>query len=317
MIVIQNSDSQKNKKNTRNIQNAVVDIDEELIKTENKMADKVRDLDKAKGAYDRKDSKESIMAHRRKYTQIEGMEDCSTSEDGHTDAGDYLKSFIFGGLDGTVTTFTLVCAAIGGSYPVSTLMVLGIAKVLGDAISMGLGDAMSEMAESEFVKAEKAREKWEMQNFLEGELDEMVELYVKKGFEKKDAQQILNLMVKKNPEFFLDHMLVQELGLMPPDEDDSPVMKGIVMFCSFACCGMCVLVPFVVAERSTLSRSSSRVFAYSICVGITMLVLGGLGVIKAKVSKQSEFKSAIQYIAVGGFSAFVAFGISSLVSSYH
>ena len=95
------------------------------------MASNVRDLGEAQNAYDRRDSKESIMAHRRKYTAIDGVDNCdSKSEDGHSDAGDYLKSFIFGGLDGTVTTFTLACAAIGGNYPVETLMVLGVAKVL-------------------------------------------------------------------------------------------------------------------------------------------------------------------------------------------
>ena len=282
------------------------------------MASNVRDLGKAQNAYDRRDSKESIMAHRRKYTAIDGVDNCDTnSEDGHSDAGDYLKSFIFGGLDGTVTTFTLACAAIGGNYPVQTLMVLGVAKVLSDAISMGLGDAMSEMAETEFVNAEKAREKWEMQNYLEGELEEMVELYVKKGFEEKDASQILNIMVKKNPEFFLNHMLVQELGLMPPDEDDSPLLKGLVMFCSFAICGMAVLIPFVVAEKFTLHHSSSRNMAYMVCIAITVCVLGGLGVVKARFSKQNPVKSGFQYVAVGGLSAFVAFAISSAVSAYH
>jgi VIT1/CCC1 family predicted Fe2+/Mn2+ transporter len=280
------------------------------------MASTVRDLNEAQNAYDRRDSKESIMAHRKKYTSIGGMDGDAHSEDGHSDAGDYLKSFIFGGLDGTVTTFTLVCAAIGGSYPVATLMVLGVAKVLSDAISMGLGDALSEMAEGEFVRAEKAREKWEMQNYLEGELEEMVELYVKKGFKEQDAKKILKLMVDKNPAFFLDHMLVQELGLMPPDEDDSPIMKGLVMFCSFAFCGMCVLIPFVIAERSTLQKSSQRSLAYAVCVFITMCVLGGLGVVKAKVSKQNPVKSGFQYIAVGGLSASVAFGISAFVRAY-
>ena len=282
------------------------------------MASNVRDLGKAQNAYDRRDSKESIMAHRRKYTAIDGLDNCDkNSEDGHSDAGDYLKSFIFGGLDGTVTTFTLACAAIGGNYPVQTLMVLGVAKVLSDAISMGLGDAMSEMAETEFVNAEKAREKWEMQNYLEGELEEMVELYVKKGFEEKDASQILNIMVKKNPEFFLNHMLVQELGLMPPDEDDNPLLKGLVMFCSFAICGMAVLIPFVVAEKFTLHHSSSRNMAYMVCIAITVCVLGGLGVVKARFSETESCKERFQYIAVGGLSTKRYSQHGTMVSSYH
>ena len=80
---------------------------------------------------------------------------------------------------------------------------------------------------------------------------------------------------------------------------------------------MAVLIPFVVAEKFTLHHSSSRNMAYMVCIAITVCVLGGLGVVKARFSKQNPVKSGFQYVAVGGLSAFVAFAISSAVSAYH
>jgi hypothetical protein len=58
--------------------------------------------------------------------------------------------------------------------------------------------------------------------YTEGEKREMVELYIKRGMTETDAENVIEIMSKyKN--FFLDVMMVEELGLMPPDEDDSPV----------------------------------------------------------------------------------------------
>ena len=274
------------------------------------MADRVRDLEKAKDAWDRKSSLESIVAHKMKVNNgTDTGED--NDEGGHSTAGPYLKSLVFGGLDGTVTTFTLVCASIGGNFSTGTLVVMGVAKVLSDAISMGLGDTVSEMAEYSFVTAEREREQWEMQNFLEGEMDEMVELYVQKGFKEADARKILHLMVQKNPDFFLDHMLVQELGLMPPDEDDNPVKKGLVMFTSFCLCGMLVLFPFVILENETSGNG-----AYILSIFVSIAVLATLGATKASFTKQNRALSAVQYVLIGGLSACTAYMISSAMKSF-
>ena len=48
---------------------------------------------------------------------------------------------------------------------------------------------------------------------LQGEIKEMVDLYVEKGISQPDAENIISTM-SKYPEFFVDHMMVQELGLM-------------------------------------------------------------------------------------------------------
>ncbi len=47
----------------------------------------------------------------------------------------------------------------------------GIANVVGDALSMGLGEWIGERSEIEFTRAEFKREKWEMDNHPEGKFD--------------------------------------------------------------------------------------------------------------------------------------------------
>lgn len=47
---------------------------------------------------------------------------------------------------------------------------MGLANLIADAISMGLGDALSEKAELDYIHREWKRETWEMDNNPQGEV---------------------------------------------------------------------------------------------------------------------------------------------------
>lgn len=55
----------------------------------------------------------------------------------------YLPQIIYGGIDGLVTTFAVVAGATGGWLSSKTVIVLGIANVLADGISMSIGAYLS------------------------------------------------------------------------------------------------------------------------------------------------------------------------------
>lgn len=71
---------------------------------------------------------------------------------------------------------------------------------------MGLGDCMSEAAEEDFIRGERKREAWEMANYPEGEMAEMVEIYKQKGFSHTEAARIIDLMTRspKTHEYFVE-----------------------------------------------------------------------------------------------------------------
>jgi len=94
--------------------------------------------------------------------------------------GEFIKSIIYGGLDGIMTTFSIVAAVQGASIAPAVVLVFGLANVFADSLSMGLGDYLSEKAEIDFAISERGREKWEFENFQEGEIDEMIQIYEKK-----------------------------------------------------------------------------------------------------------------------------------------
>ena len=81
----------------------------------------------------------------------------------------------------------------------------------------------------------------------------MVEIYQKKyDISKEDAYYILSSMANYK-QLFIDHMMVLELGLMPPEENNEPFKNGLITFTSFIFFGSISLLQFDV----TLLNSSS------------------------------------------------------------
>ena len=116
----------------------------------------------------------------------------------HKKSGEFIKSIMFGGMDGIITTFAVVSGATGGGLGacfceclrqvmllfltvnsrlvvalpftgIDVILILGFSNIIADALSMGVGDALSSKAENEYILRERKREAWEFQNFPEGE----------------------------------------------------------------------------------------------------------------------------------------------------
>ena len=61
---------------------------------------------------------------------------------------------MFGGLDGIITTFAVVAAVSGADMDGNVVILMGIANLVSDGISMGLGDYFSEKSEKDYIKNE-------------------------------------------------------------------------------------------------------------------------------------------------------------------
>lgn len=59
----------------------------------------------------------------------------------------YLKAVVFGANDGIVTTFAVVAGVAGAGLAPSVIIILGIANMVADGISMAVGDFLGERSE--------------------------------------------------------------------------------------------------------------------------------------------------------------------------
>ncbi|OEH75906.1 integral membrane [Cyclospora cayetanensis] len=241
-----------------------------------------RDLQKARLAFRTKDIDATRAAHQQRnlhnheqngYDELSGVH----REAHKTTSSEYLKAVVFGGLDGIVTIFAIVAGCVGANLHPSKVVIIGIGNLLADAISMGFGEFVSSAAEEDFVKSEREREEWEIENCPDEEKQEMIEIYRDRyGFTEEDADSLVRISFKYR-EFFVRHMMVEELGLMPV-EGPSPIRRGAVMFTAFSTFGLLPLAGFVAWITMSGTSTDSRLAFVMACAvsGVALFILGFL-----------------------------------------
>jgi VIT1/CCC1 family predicted Fe2+/Mn2+ transporter len=224
----------------------------------------------------------------------------------HMKSGQYIKSAVYGGLDGTITTFAVVAGVAGASLHAGVVLILGFANLIGDGISMAIGDYLSTKSEQEYHKAERKRESWEVDNFPESEKQEMIQIYKNKGYAEKEAMQMVKIMAKKK-ESFVDVMMVEELGIL--ENDENPMKNALITFFSFAMFGLVPLVAYLISLLFNVKMDDFLIA--SILTGLTLFVLGAL---KTRVTGKNWFNSGLEMLLVGGIAASAAYLIGYLLS---
>lgn len=239
----------------------------------------------------------------------------SASEDGHQSEGGQLKPIIFGGLDGILTSFAIVAGAAGGRLSPQVVLILGVSNIFADALSMGVGEFLSSKAENEWILSERNREEWELDNYPQGEIQEMIEIYQSKGVSKTDAELVITTLAKYKS-FFVDLMMAQELELQVPEEDHvkESIREGFVMFCSFAFFGSLPLLGYVIIPARFPSMSEESLFTCA-CV-VTGCVLFLLGSVKSYFSNQKWYRAGLETLSLGGCCATVAYTLGQWVHGY-
>jgi len=235
----------------------------------------------------------------------------SHAEDHSSDISKYIKDVVYGGLDGIVSIFVTVAASAGvsSSHSFSWLnaLVLSLAKLIAGALSMAVGDWLATDAESALAAYEQRREIWEYDNNPEGEIDEMVELYVKKGVPEETARRIMTIL-GKHKHAFIDIMMVEELGIAPDAKNESPTKHALATFVSFAMFGAVPLVAYLVAAILQGHYGWQALVPFLVSAAATLLTLVLMGMVKAKATGTSLLWSTFLTVVLGALTASVGWG---------
>lgn len=254
-----------------------------------------RSLEKAKQAYQSGDKEASKKAH-----------SLRAPEHHQSGQGKYIKSAIYGGLDGTITTFAVVAGVAGADLSAGIVLILGFANLIADGLSMAIGDFLSTKAEKEYSQAERVREAWEVENYPEGEMKEMKEIYMSKGITEKDADSMVQIL-SKHKKAWVDVMMVEELGII--ESEESPLKNSLVTFLSFGIFGFIPLITYIIARL--IPGLEPMTFPLA-CV-LTGITLFSLGALKVKVTGKKWFTSGLEMFTVGGLAAIAAYVIGNLL----
>lgn len=228
----------------------------------------------------------------------------------------YVKDIIYGGNDGIVSIFGGIAAATGtgNATKVYSSLVLGVAKWFAGALSMAVCDWLATDAEVDRAIREEKREAWEYDNNPEGEIEEMVELYVKKGVPEQTAREAMTILAKYKGAF-VSVMMAEELGIPAGQSTESPVMHGLITFIAFLIFGAVPLVAYAIVVLFRLRYEFNvRVTAFTVSAVVTAFTMVGMACWKARVTGSSYIKSILVTVSLGAATAFVGWLVSYLLA---
>jgi VIT1/CCC1 family predicted Fe2+/Mn2+ transporter len=261
----------------------------------------VKRLDDARKAYARGDKKASAAAHDPDQIAL------AVHSEEHGGAGSqYIGDFVYGGLDGIITTFAVVSGVAGANLGTGVILILGIANLLADGFSMATGAYLSTRAEQEYYDKERQRETWEVDHFPEGERAELYELYRRNGYTEEEAGQMLSILTR-DKERWVDAMMIDELGLLK--DEGNPLFNGLATLIAFIVAGAVPLLVYLAGLVVPIPPE----LAFPISVALSGLALFGLGAAKVLVTHQNPLRSGLEMLLVGGLAAVVAYAVGALL----
>lgn len=216
------------------------------------------------------------------------------------DFRDYLGEFVYGGIDGCVTTFAVVAGAEGAGLNTAVVIILGIANLIADGFAMGIGAYLSTKSEAESFFKLRQRKLKEVQNNKPDSVDEIRQVLQEKGVSPELALQSA-LMISKDAEKATDFILKEKDN--EAEEDKSPLMMGLVTYMSFIAVGFIPLMAYL----GKMVLPSDNISTFGMATLFTAFGFIAIGLLKSKISDTNRLKAIGETLLLGSIAASLAY----------
>jgi VIT1/CCC1 family predicted Fe2+/Mn2+ transporter len=218
----------------------------------------------------------------------------------------YLRDFIYGAIDGAVTTFAVVAGVEGANLSASVVLILGGANLIADGFSMAISNFLGLRAERQQLERARREEERHVSLVPEGEREEIRQIFAAKGFEGDDLERVVEV-ITADRDLWVSTMLNEELGL--GGTEPSPLRAGATTLVAFIAVGAFPLLAFVL--DAVIPGGVGHAFGWS--AAMTALAFFAVGSLKARFVEQAWWRSGLETLAVGGAAAVLAFGVGALL----
>lgn len=213
---------------------------------------------------------------------------------------DYLPDFIYGAIDGTVTTFAVVSGVAGADLSSGIVIVLGLANLVGDGFSMAASNYSGTRVEQQLRQRMRSREADEIEIYPEGEREEVRQIYAAKGFQGDELETVVRVITSDKQQW-IDTMMSEEMGIGPSQR--SPIKAAAATLVAFVVVGFIPLISFVMQAISPGGLGD----AYLSSIILTAIAFFCVGAVKSRFVDQYWLVSGIETLALGGSAASLAY----------
>lgn len=214
----------------------------------------------------------------------------------------HLADAVLGAMDGSITTFTIVAGAVGGGLDGMVIVILGLAKVAADALSMAASNYLGARSREQEIEQARAMERRHIEHVPDGEREEIRQIFERKGFTGRILEEIVSVL-SRHPEAWVETMLKEELDL--PSKASHPFRAAVATFFAFLGVGIIPLAPFLLMPDGAEGVSG----AFVISIVITGIAFLAIGLVRGAVLGQSPWHSGVETLLTGSVAAAVAYGI--------
>ena len=210
-----------------------------------------------------------------------------------------LRDVVYGGIDGSVTTFAIVAGVAGAGLSPFVIVALGLANVLADGFSMAAGNYSGTKAELDNIHRIRTIEERHIRLYPDGERNEVREILAQKGLSGQVLDEATDA-ITANHDNWINLMIEGEYGL--GSVDPHPLKAAMATFFAFLVTGMIPLLPFLLSVSN----------AFIVSAWMTVGVFFAIGAMKSRWSLALWWRSGTETLLIGGAAAAIAYWVGSL-----
>lgn len=201
----------------------------------------------------------------------------------------WLRAMVLGANDGIISTAALLLGVAAADSTRNALLTAGMAGLVAGAVSMALGEYVSVASQRDTERGDIAKERWELANLADHELEELTGIYRAKGLGPDLARQVA---VELTAHDALGTHLREELGIVESDLA-RPLQAAGSSAAAFA---IGASVPLAAAA---LASNSLRI---GMIITVTLAALVVLGLVGARAGGASATRPILR-VVLGGIAA--------------
>jgi VIT1/CCC1 family predicted Fe2+/Mn2+ transporter len=211
----------------------------------------------------------------------------------------WLRAAVLGANDGIVSTASLIVGVASADVTRSGVLVAGMAGLVAGAMSMAAGEYVSVSSQADTERADLERERFELANNHDFELDELATIYEQRGLDRGLAEEVANQLMAHDA---LGAHARDELGLTEI-HTARPIQAALSSAGSFAVGAALPLAASFLA--------SSRLLI-PLVAGSSLALLALLGAIAARAGGANAMKGAARVLFWGALAMALTAGVGQI-----